>query len=166
MGKNELIQRLEESREQFLESLEGLTEEEMLAPGVCGDWSIKDVLIHLARWEAELVKLLWQASRGQRPTSVHFNGEEVDAINARWFSQSVERTLESALEDFHGVRNQAIRRVEAFSEKELNDTRRFTWLKDKPLWEWVENDSFGHEAEHGAEITAWRVARDERGERT
>jgi len=164
MNKNELLVQLEKSREEFLEAIDGLSEEEMQAPGVTGAWSIKDILIHLARWEAELIKLLWQARQGLRPTSAHFSGEDVDTINARWYSESQDRSLQSALEDFHGVRNQTIRRAEEITEKELNDAHRLAWLKSRPLWEWIESDSFGHEAEHAAEIIAWRAARAFQGE--
>jgi len=158
MDKHTLMQQLESSREDFLEALEGLSEEQMLAPGASGDWSIKDVLIHLARWEAELVKLLWQARQGQRPTTVHLGNEDVDRINARWHADSQDRSLESALADFHGVRNQTLHRVEAFTDKELNDPHRHAWLNNRPLWEWIQSDSFGHEAIHAAHIISWRAA--------
>jgi hypothetical protein len=157
MNKSQLLTTLEESREQFLEMLEELSTEDMLIQGVTGDWSVKDILVHLARWEAEMVRLLWQVNQGQQPTTAHFNPAGVDDTNARWQAESKSRSLEQALEDFHGVRNQTIHRLESFSDGDLQDKARYKFLNGRPLWEWVAGDSFEHESEHAVEIKAWRA---------
>jgi hypothetical protein len=156
MNKEAILKELELSREDFLDAIEGLSEEMLLQPGVVGEWSIKDILIHLTRWEAELVKLLWQAKQGKSPSTAHFSKVDVDKMNASWYQESLPRSLEMALEDFHGVRNQTIRRAEDFSDKELTDPKKYPWLKNAPLWQWIAGDSFEHEAEHAAQIRAWR----------
>lgn len=158
-----MLEALESGREKFLDLIEGLSEQDMQQPGVGGDWSIKDILVHLTRWEAELVKLLWQAHQGRTPTTVQVGELDIDEVNARWSSESRDRPLERALEDFHGVRNQTLRRVESFSDKDLNDARRYPWLDGKPLWEWIETDSFGHEAEHAEGIRLWLEKRQTKG---
>jgi hypothetical protein len=157
MTKSEILTALNEGRERFLEAIEDLTPDQMKETGVVGEWSVKDILVHLTRWEAELVKLLWQASQGQKPTSAHFSSSSVDDLNARWYQESRSRPLERILEDFHGVRAQTVRRVEDFSDEDLTDPKRYLWLNDAPLWEWIAGDSFEHEAEHGAQIRAWRA---------
>jgi hypothetical protein len=157
MNKAEILAALEESREYFLDAIDGLSDEELQQPGVIDRWSVKDILVHLTHWEAELVKLLWQTRQGKPPSTVHFSKVEVDEMNARWFQESRARSLETALEDFHGVRNQTVRRVEEFSEKDLTDPKRYPWLKGTPLWEWIAGDSFEHEAEHAAQIRAWSL---------
>lgn len=161
MDKNQLLEALETGREQFLDLIEGLSEAELQQPGVVGDWSIKDILAHLSRWEGELIKLLWQARNGQRPTAAQLSqlSDADDDTNARWYAESRQRPLELILADFHAVRNQTERRVESFSEHDLTDPGRFAWLGGRPLWEWIKGDSFGHEAEHAAQIRAWLEGR-------
>jgi hypothetical protein len=156
MKKQEILAALEGSREAFLDAIEGLSTEEMQQPGVIPDWSVKDILVHLTRWEAELVKLLWQAGRDQKPTTLHFSQANVDETNARWFRESKTRDLERVLEDFHGVRNQTLRRVDDLPGKAFEDPSYFDWLEGEPLWKWVAGDSFEHEAEHADQIRAWR----------
>ena len=73
MTKDELLDALEEERENFMEAIAGLSDEELEQPGASGEWSVKDVLSHLSMWEAELIKLLWQARKGQKPTTIHFS---------------------------------------------------------------------------------------------
>lgn len=157
MEKEALLEELEETREETLDLLDELPDEALEEPGVVGEWSVKDILAHLTSWEAELVKLLWQASQGQKPSSVHFSSKfTVDELNARWFTESKNRPLERIYDDFNGVRKQTIRRLESFSDKDLNDPKRFPWLKGRPLWEWVAEDSFRHEIEHREQILQWK----------
>jgi hypothetical protein len=164
MNKQELIEALEEGREDFLELLEDISDEEMLESGVAGEWSIKDILSHLSRWEAELVKLLWQAINGQEPASeltasLQAGAALFDDVNRRWWEADKERPLPQILSDFDAVRSQTIRRVQAFSNKDLTDPQRYLWLEGRPLWEWIEGDSYGHEAEHAGQIRSWLETR-------
>ena len=156
MTKDEIFDALEDERENFLDAIDGLSDEELQLPGVVGDWSIKDIMIHLSAWEAEMVKLLWQAKQGQPPSNPDWTEEQVDQLNQEWFEAYHARPLDRVMADFIAVRKQTSRRVEAFTDKDLNDPQRFSWLKGRPLWVWVAQDSFEHEAEHTAQIRAWR----------
>lgn len=157
MNKKELLEALESGREKFLDALEGIPEDAWELPGVAGEWSLKDLLAHLSRWEAEMIKLLWQAQHGQRPDTAPFSGKSIDEINATWHKESQDRPLERVLEDFQAVRNQTILRVEGFSDRDLTDPKRYAWSPGKALWVWVENDSFGHEEEHLPDVLRWKA---------
>lgn len=156
MNKNEIMTNLVDQREQFLDVIEGLTEEELSSLEVAGQWSIKDILAHISHWEAELVKLLWQVSQGQRPTSMQFMIEgNLDEVNQTWYEESASREIARVLDDFQAVRSQTMLRVESFSDRDLTNPKRYPALGGKPLWEYIENDSFGHEAEHLVDIQRW-----------
>jgi hypothetical protein len=159
MNRDELLDALEDGREKFIDAIEGLSDEAMLEAGVIEGWSIKDMLYHLSMWEAEMVKLLWQAAQGQKPTTKHFTQVDVDATNTAWLEQGKVRPLDQVLADFQSVRKQTTRRVKAFSDEDLTDPQRYTWLGGRPLWEWVVGDSYDHEAEHAAQILEWRARR-------
>src|SRR5512147_2859948 len=100
MNKQELIEALEDGRESFLDLLEGISDEEMLEPGVAGEWSVKDILSHLSRWEAELIKLLWQAKNGQEPASelIMQLVSPFDEVNRRWREADKDRPLPQVLD--------------------------------------------------------------------
>lgn len=155
MKKEELISVLTTGRDDFLKILQGLSDQEMETPGVVEQWSIKDILVHLTRWEAEIVKLLWQATQGIKPSTAHFRGTSIDDVNKRWYEESQSRTLKIVMSDFLGVRKQTLRRVEEISDSVLTNPKQYTWLEGKPLWEWIAEDSFEHEAEHGDQIRVW-----------
>ncbi len=155
MKKEELISVLTTGRDDFLKILQGLSDQEMETPGVVEQWSIKDILVHLTRWEAEIIKLLWQAKQGIKPSTAHFRGTSIDDVNKRWYEESQSRTLKIVMSDFLGVRKQTLRRVEEISDSVLTNPKQYTWLEGKPLWEWIAEDSFEHEAEHGDQIRVW-----------
>lgn len=160
MNQVEIIGKLNEEHQQLLDAISGLPAEAMHEPGVNGEWSIKDILTHICAWEAELVKLLWQARAGKKPTTVHFDSEgDVDRTNLTWYNERKDRPLETVLEDLYAVRKQTLRRVAEFKDHELNDLQAFKWLRGNPLWEWIASDSFGHGPEHITQIKAWREAR-------
>jgi hypothetical protein len=156
MKKDELLNALEEQREKFLEAIDGLSNEELIEPGVVGDWSVKDIIFHLSMWEADLIKLLWQLSQGEKPSTAYFTNSSVDETNAAWQEISKTRSLDQTLADFEAVRKQTYRRVSAIPDKDLIDPDRYEWLEGDPLWKWIAGDSFEHEIEHAAQIRMWR----------
>jgi uncharacterized damage-inducible protein DinB len=163
MTQDEILDALEDERENFLDAIDGLSDDALLEPDVTGDWSIKDILFHICMWEAELVKLLWQAAQSLPPSTVFFSGLSVDEINASWTVESQARTYDQVWDDFQAVRKQTVRRLSAFNDKDLNNPERYTWLKgnpmitDQPLWFWIAESSFAHEKEHAAQIKEWRL---------
>ncbi|MEK6572795.1 MAG: ClbS/DfsB family four-helix bundle protein [Chloroflexota bacterium] len=162
MNKSELISTLEASRKTLLVTIDGLSDEEMTRPGAMGDWSVKDLLSHLTAWEAELVTMLAQARQGKKPPFADVSSSQTDALNAQWHNETKDRPLERVLIDFHGVRKQTVKQVESFSDEELNDPKLYKWLKDSPLWKWIANETFEHEAEHTEQIIQWREERNRR----
>lgn len=161
MTKEELLEALEGNRQELEELLETLPDETMLEPGVVGTWSIKDILAHLSAWEAQIVTMLFQISQGiDRPTTAHFRKETVDVLNQRWHESSKDRPLDMVWQDWLGVRKQTIRRVSEMSERDLTDPRRYGWLREKALWEWIAGDSIDHEDEHADAIREWLDQRD------
>lgn len=158
MRKSELLIALDSSRQQLLAAMDGLSEEQMTAPGMAGDWSVKDLLSHLTAWEAELVTMLAQARQGKKPPFADIPASKTDELNAKWRAETKDRPLDRALADFHGVRKQTIRQIESFSDNELSDPKLYKWLKDSPLWKWIAAETFEHEAEHAEQIRQWRAS--------
>ncbi len=156
MEKNEILKALQEGHVRFLEAIDGLSDEQMQTSGVVGEWSVKDILTHLSLCEAELIKMLWELRQGQTPSYPTLNDQDVDRQNEKWFRENKSRPLERVLADFHAVRKQTIRQVERFTDSELTDPRRYPVLGGEPLEEWIAGDSYRHEAEHEAQVRAWR----------
>lgn len=161
MTKNEVLLELEKSRQQLNDIIEELSDEEMHIPGVCGQWSVKDILVHLMLWESELVQDLWKIHQGQAPTPALAEGQTDHEKNEQWYREYKDRPLERIMPDFHAVRKQTLRRVEGLSNQNLSNRNLIPWLKNTPLWKRIAYDSFEHELEHLKEIEDWLVKLDE-----
>ncbi len=63
--------------------IDDLTAEQCLAPNVCGFWSVKDIIAHLASYEWVLVDVLSSCVEpGPTPALDTFTGLDGDAYNA------------------------------------------------------------------------------------
>jgi len=163
VNKTELLEELEDSRQEFMELINDLPDSAMLEPGVSGSWSIKDILAHLVHWEGQTITLLFQVAHGvDRPTTVHFGKETVDELNERWNAESQSRSLDQIWNDFKSIRKQTIRRVSEFSESDLTDPSRFPWMNGVALIELINRNTFEHDEEHGDAIREWLDQRDAR----
>lgn len=155
MNKAALIQRIREERERLLKALEGLTREEMTREPVFGEWTVKDILAHIAVWQGRLITALFQLEQGRRPKDLTLSEEEVDALNERFYREQKDRPLERVLADFHGTYQQLLKRLERFSDEDLTRPGRFPGVPE-PLWKLIAADTLEHDAEHRADIERWR----------
>lgn len=165
MTKDELIEALEDGRQEMVEMLDPLPERLLIRPGVCGEWSIRDILAHLTAWEGQVVTLLFQARQGvKQPSTVHFGKESDEVLNQRWHLMSLNRSLDLIWQDFIGIRKQTIRRINAFTDAELNNPDLYVWLKGTPLMLWIIDGVVQHEEEHGNQIRDWLDQLEESGQ--
>lgn len=156
MNKQELLANLEESRLEFDEVLASIPKEDFSTPGVCGDWSIKDLLVHLTLWEAELIRMLWQIRQGEKPsTGQLLPAAGIETLNHKWYRQYKNRSLESAQDDFDAIREQTIRRVKEFSSLELFEANHYSWSKSTSLARFILESTTEHEAGHLQDLMDW-----------
>lgn len=151
MTKEELIQRLQDSREATLNILNSLDEEDFATVLPNSEWTVKDMLFHCTMWEAELIKLLWQLQAGQKPTTVHFGRQSIDEANQNWYLLGKDRDLDQIFDDFSGTREQTVRRLGQFTDEDLAKIISFPF-GEQTLFERIANDSYAHEEEHIEEL--------------
>ena len=85
--RRQVLKRLDKAWVAFNESYAGLSEAQMMEPGVTGAWSVRDTLAHVTSWEEEALKHLPLILKGGTPPrySVQYGG--IDAFNARMTEQ-------------------------------------------------------------------------------
>lgn len=157
MSKKALLDEVRAARAGFLSAIEGLTEDEMLRPGVEGIWSVKDILAHLIAWEAELVTALnhkLSPARHAAPSVVLI--DDIDEWNMEQYHQNANRPLDVLLPDFHGVHKHLLLAIEALDERTLEDPLRFEWMEGEPLAYLIRETATWHEQEHAESIRTWR----------
>lgn len=155
MNKRELLDAIQKERTAFEAAFARLTPDQMAAPGVMDEWSVKDILGHIAMWESRLVTILYSIERGVVPKMLHGQAE-VDKLNAESFVEQRGRPLERVLADFNAVHVQLLKRLDALKDRDLTDPKRWKWMEGEPLEKLVAGDTFEHYAEHRPAIEAFR----------
>ena len=150
-GRNEpherLMRRIEDSWIALRDSYAGLSDTQLMEPGVAGTWSVKDVLGHITTWEEEALTHLPTVIRGKKPPRYAQQGG-IDAFNARMAERKRSMPLGSVLAQLDETHRRLIELVRNAPEDQLSGQSRF--LRRLRL------DSFGHYKLHSEAIRAWR----------
>ena len=156
-NKAEVLEMMERGYTAFEALLAPLSEVQLTEPGVSGDWSLKDILVHIATWQGRAAQILEAAQRNEQPqlTPPIKTEEEMDQFNNATFAANRSRPLAEVKQDFHTSYQQLLAATRALDEADLLDPGRFAWMKGNALWKTVEGDSFGHYDEHRPAIEAW-----------
>jgi hypothetical protein len=154
MKRSELMDRIEAGHLGWVELLNSVPETRREEPGACGEWTVKDVLVHMNFWQGYLVTLLFTLRQGGTPKTVSSEAE-VEDNNHRWNVLGKHRPWEVAWADAEGLHRQILRRVGEFTDEELNQAKLNPALKGKPLWQWVAQDTWEHQEEHAVNIRNW-----------
>ena len=153
--KIELIESIEREYTNLQAALGGLSEEQLHRPGVVGDWTVKDVLAHIAVWQSRLITSMFKIEKDFKPETVEAQAD-VDRLNAQWYREQKDRDFEQIWDDLDSSYHQLLKRLDNWSDDALFDPKRCKWMKGQPFAEYVLGDSAEHYAEHAAQIREWR----------
>ena len=143
---------LEDAREQLLHSFAGLAEALLDEAQVVGEWSIRQVMSHIAvwdRWGAETLAALQRGESLPPPDEV--------VMNAAAQTRYAQTPLAEILQDIFAARMPLLRHLAAMSDEE----------RTRPVYRMGEHllaaddlaEGFiDHDLEHASEIRAWRKA--------
>ena len=124
-GKPKLLVHIRAERDFLEETLSRLTPEQMLAPGVDGEWSVKDILAHIVAWEQRMIRWIGSHLRGE-PPDVPLPWD-VERMNAETYAQVKDKPLAGVLEEFHQSYRAALLLAESLSEGQLQTEYTDTW---------------------------------------
>ncbi len=145
-----------EERENLLQAIQGLSEEEVTLPQMVGEWSVKDILGHIAYWEREMVRALECHLQGEPPYC--FEVGDLDEWNAKQVEVRREMPLEAIMADLTTVRERLLAALNPLTDEELGQPMTFPWGEVGTLSRMGEM-CFEHGREHGQGIREWRVTR-------
>ena len=147
MDKQQLLKRLEKSWTALKESYNGLSDAQMMEPGVMGNWSVKDILAHVTTWEEESLKYLPVIIAGNRPPRyVQYGG--IDGFNAQTAEQKRGLALSDILGQLDETHQRLIDYIQSAPEEQITQETRFRHR--------LRLDSYGHYPEHARAIGEWR----------
>ncbi len=154
--KNEIMTKLQTERKRLEQNLGRLSREEMRQPGVVGEWSVKDVLAHLADWEAHMPVWMAAARKGDPVPEIEagLNWKQFDAFNQRIYERHCNQVLDEVLAYFHETHNQFMQMVEAMPEDEMLARGRYAFIGKGAVYDWLSAYA-GHDRWGKTEIRKW-----------
>jgi hypothetical protein len=151
VDKQQLLRRLDKAWLAFKDSYAGLSESDVLEPGVTKAWSVRDIIAHVTTWEEEALKHLPAILEGRRPPlySVTYGG--VDAFNALMTTKKASLSLAEVRRQQGEIHRQVIDTVARTSVAQLASETRYRRR--------LRLDTYGHYPKHSEAIRRWRARR-------
>ena len=141
----QLLDKLDSSRERLLVALDELPDEALLEPNTIGQWSVADLLVQQTAWESELVTGLMHISQGKKPARLLAALDNMDEYGRLRYEENKGRDLDRIFDDLPQVRMQVEEWLEEFSEKQLSKKGHFPWLKNRSLADLITQLTIDHE---------------------
>lgn len=145
-----LLRTIERRFEEFLASYRGLTSEQLLIPGVTGNWSIRDLIAHVTWWEEEALKHVPTVLAGGRPERYSTAYGGIDAFNLLMTRQRAHLSLSEVFAQQTRVHRELLQFVSEIPAAELGSNSRVRRR--------IRLDTYGHYPIHTKQIIAWREA--------
>jgi hypothetical protein len=148
MDRSQLLKRLDEGWNTLQEAYAGLSDPEMMEPGVNGAWSIKDIIAHVTSWETEALKNLPLILAGKKPPLYSITYGGIDSFNAQTMEQKRLLSLDEVLRQRDETHRQLIDFIQRVSEEQFIRETRFRHR--------LRLDTYSHYPKHTGMILKWR----------
>ena len=148
MGKADFLERVRNARADLNNAISGITEDQMSQDIVAGDWTVKDILGHLASWQTEAALGIERAARGEAVDTLI--SESVDEWNAARVGERRRLPLVDVIEEFNAAYDRLLAALNASPDVRI-PLGPAGWDETAELWWLTEHDS-----EHLETIQAYR----------
>lgn len=152
--KQGILIALREEFDRWEALLSSLSEEQITAPQLADNWSIKDVIAHLRAWQQRSIARLEAALHNRAPEypawPAQFDPEAEDQpheLNAWLYAAYRDQPWSSVHADWREGFLHFLELAEAIPEKDLLGEGRYTWLEGYALFA-VLQGSYEHHREH------------------
>ena len=147
MSKDALLREMEAGFADLLSTVDGLSEEQMTRVWY-GDWSVRDILAHIAGWHREEIAMLERMARGERPVPESADYTDDDAWNARFVAKWRAASAGEVLAELEAIKEAYVAAAGRLPEERFEEGRTAHRL--------VQQGCTEHYREHGDEIRGWR----------
>jgi uncharacterized protein (TIGR03083 family) len=139
----------------LMSTLDGIPQEQWSTPGVCGYWSVKDIIAHLASYELVLVDVLGNLVDGRpTPNLKLFSDAQFNDLQVEQRQGNSPAQVQAEYEDAH----QKVR--ELVAQVPIETRRRagvLAWYGEAyDLEDFLVYSFYGHKREHSAQIAVFK----------
>lgn len=146
-----MLDKIDTAWTDFHASYAGLSDDELLIPGVTGDWSIRDLIAHVTWWDEEAITYQPMVLEGRTPPrySVMYGG--IDAFNAMKTEEKRGLSLDEVRLEAEETHRRLVGYLRSIQPERLKGNAKFAHR--------LRLDTYGHYPIHTADISRWRESR-------
>ncbi len=147
----QMLMQVHAGRRDLERALDGISDEELMLPGMTGTWSGKDTIVHIARWDEFVANVVRHVRSDRSDGTLYAGGYKVVIEtyleqNDIWAEEDRDVPLEHARERFAGSHAQVLTALDELPASEWDDE----------VVAWV-NALIEHYPEHTPNILEWRA---------
>jgi hypothetical protein len=151
MDRSGLLRQLDKAWVAFTGSYLGLSDAQLVAGGVVGDWSVRDVIAHVTTWEEEALKHLPLIGKGGRAPrySVSYGG--INAFNRLMTERKEGLSISEVLREQEEIHRRLVGFVLGAPEE--------LFVRETRFRRRLRLDTYSHYPKHTEAIRKWRAVR-------
>jgi hypothetical protein len=155
-SKATVIKRLHAERRRLEANLARLSREDILRSNTMGEWSFKDVLAHLAHWEAFLPDWIAASRRGGSVEipAPGLTWKDLNILNQRIYEEHCDQSLEDVLEYFRATHTRFMALAESLTDAEMLTPDYYAFTGGGSLYDWL-NAYAAHDLWGKRKIRQW-----------
>ncbi len=147
MKKQQVFQKLEQAWTALKEFYAGLSDAQLMEPGVMDEWSVKDILAHVTTWEEEALKYLPLILTGGRlPRYIQSGG--IDAFDAQMAEQKRDMAFSEVLRQLEETHRRLLDYLRSLPDEHFT--------RETPFRHRLRLDTYSHYPLHARAIREWR----------
>ena len=134
-NKPDLLSAIEKERSALEASIEALSPNQLMVPGVVGEWSVKDVLAHLVEWEQMVLGWYRAGLQNEVPSlpAPGFKWNQTPQLNQMIYEKYRKRPLEDVLALFRSSHREILEVIQGLSNDDLFTPGVFAWTKKNTM---------------------------------
>ena len=138
-----------------IRALDGLPENEWDIPGACGDWSVKDIVAHLASNEHIIVDVLNTFQGSELPSSVERWMNARSAFNASEVEERKYAMAQHVMDEYQNTQVEAASLIMQLPPEKVQQAGTMPWYGTQYSLADFISEMYQHIYEHCAQITAF-----------
>lgn len=146
----ETLKRVDEEWQQFVDVAKGVPQDEQFLPSALGQWTARDLLIHIAAWDDELVKQV-ESYRSTGEKTAYGDSEAIDSLNQARVDEKLGLSLGQVWETLIKSHQNLLRFLQRLPEE--------TFIPGSYTGDHIAIDLLGHYREHREDLKRWQTAR-------
>ncbi len=151
-----LLERLESTYDFAERTLTLVPESRLTEPGVCGHWSVKDLIAHLTHWEQRTLHWMEAGTPLTQPEPGYgWDEAEFARLNDFYYQRDKTKSWEDVLAEWHSAQSDLLALVEDLNDEELAGGGRYAGMfMDSPA-DAIASNAFLHYDLHIGQIRMW-----------